>query len=189
MGKSKGKPRQMNFSDSLKYLSDMMDQKQVEYSKHFAQALSSMRVRLEALEDVIMEKNGETEASLNERVLLRVAKMQGFQEVDTPVQKGSVVRLKIKEEVIGSESPTTPMQDAFMAVGHNQINAAIDEKIIGATVGQTLDITLPDPQNAAVQRKITFIVMKVFKGDEVKDETQVQATPEEQTVDSQQSAV
>ena len=169
---SKRKPRQLNFSDAIKTLSEMMDQKFIQNTQHFTQSLASMRVRLEALEDVIMEKLGETEESLKERVLERVARMQGFQEVSTPVQKGSVVRLKIKEEEVGKETPTTPWQDAFMVVGHNQINTAIDTDIVGTKLGETKTLTLPDPENANVQRRITYFVAKVFQGDESSNETQ-----------------
>lgn len=170
--KSKGKARQVDFSGGMKMLSEMMDRKFIENTRHFTQSVSSLRVRLEAIEDLVMEKFGETEASLTERTLLRIEKMQGFEEVTTPVQKGSVIRIKLKEEVVGKESESTPLQDAFMAVGHNQINAAIDTLAIGAVAGQTLDVTLPDPDDSNIQRKITFTVMKVFKGDET-NETQV----------------
>jgi len=167
-----GKRRTVDFASGMQILSQMMDEKFMQNSKHFTQGLSTMKIRLEVLEDLLMEKLGETEASIAERALLRIEKMQGFEVVNTPVKKGSVIRIRLKEEVVGNESPTAPMQDAFMAVGHNQINAALDELVIGATVGETRDITLPDPDNAAVQRKLTVILMRIFKGDETLNENQ-----------------
>lgn len=175
--KSKGtKRRSVDFSSGMKMLSEMMDTKFMQNSKHFTQGLSTMKVRLEALEDILMEKFGETEASMSERVLLRIEKMQGFQQVDTPVQKGSVIRIKVKEEAVGSESPTSALQDAFMAVGHNQINAALDELLVGAVTGETREVTLPDPENASLQRKITATVVRIFKGDEAANETKTEET-------------
>lgn len=168
----KGTKRQMNFSDSLKYLSDLQDQKHLEYTKHFTQTLASLKVRIEAVEEVLIEKLGETDETLKNRLLTRVERAQGFQEVTTPVQKGSIIRVKVKEEVIGSESDSTPMQDAFMCVGHNQINANLDALLLGALTGETRDITLPDPSSVAIQRKLTATVVKIFKGEESLNEAQ-----------------
>lgn len=177
----KGGKRQVDFSSGIKILSEMMDEKFLQNSQHFTKGLSTMKVRLEALEDLLMEKFGETEASLQERIFTRIEKMQGFQAVETPVQKGSVIRIKVKEEVIGSESPTNPMTDAFMAVGHNQINAALDTLLVGAIVGETRDVTLPDPNNVAIQRKLTATIIRIFKGDEVANEPKPETAPVENT--------
>lgn len=182
--KSKQKHRTVDFGGAIRQLSDIMDQKFIQNTQHFTQSISSLRVRLEVLEDLLMEKLGETEASLTERVLLRIEKMQGFQLVDTPVQKGSVIRVKVKEEVVGQEQPNNPLQDAFMCVGHNQINAAIDTLVVGAVPGQTLEVVLPDPDNAELKRKITVTVIRVFKGEpneapvESQETSNVQATEE-----------
>lgn len=179
MKSKKQKPRQVDFSSGMRILSQSMDEKFLQNTQHFTKGLASMRVRLETLEDLLIEKLGETEASIQERVLLRIEKMQGFEPVDTPVKLGSVVRIKVKEEAVGSESPTNPMSDQFMAVGHNQINAALDELLIGATIGETRNVTLPDPNNVAVQRKITATVIRIFRGDEVSNESKSEALPVE----------
>lgn len=177
----KGQRRQVDFASGMRILSDSMDEKFLQNSQHFTKGLATMKVRLEALEDLLMEKLGETEASLQERTLTRVEKMQGFQQVNTPVQKGSVIRIKVKEEEVGKESPTTPMQDAFMAVGHNQIHAALDELLLGANAGETKEVIVPDSKNVAVQVKITATVIRVFKGDEVANESKSETAPVENT--------
>lgn len=171
--KSKGKKRRdVDFSSGIRILSDMMDQKQLEYTKNFTSTLGSMKLRVQVLEELLKEKFGETEESLQERTFLKIESEQGFQQVDTEVVKGSVLRVKVKEEEVGKESPTNPMQDAYMCVGHNQINAAVDTLVIGAKPGETRDVTLPDPKNVEVQRKITITVLKIFKGEESVNETQ-----------------
>ena len=176
-----GKRRQVDFSSGVKMLSEMADAKQLEYTKQFTQNLASMRVRLEAYEDILIEKLGETETSLQERVMLRVEKNLGYEPVTTPVQKGSVVRIKIKEEVLGKESPETPMNHQYVCVGHNQIHECVDTLVLGAQIGETRDVTLPDPKDETIQRKITVFVSKIFKGEESQNETQaepVQETPQ-----------
>jgi len=187
--KSKKKKQQMNFSDAVKYLSDLQDQKHLEYTKHFTQTLSTMKVRLEALEDVVLEKLGETEDSIKERMMLRVEKMQGFNESTNDVLTGSVIRIKVKEEIVGQESPTNPMQDAYMVVGSNQINPAIDIAVLGAKLGETKELILDDPTNAEIKRKVTVTVLKIFKGEETKNETKTEAVQETQAVETPQEAI
>ena len=170
---SKKHKRQINFTSALKILGEQMDQKFLLNTQHFTQALSSLRVRLEALEDIIMLKLGVTEAELNEQSLLRIERMQNFQpitEEGAMVKRGSVVRVKVKEELVGSESPTAPMQDAFMHVGTGQVNPALDDLIVGSLVGETRDVTLPDPKDSNIQRKLTITVVKLFKGDEINEQ-------------------
>lgn len=167
--KSKGKKRSIDFSSGLKMLSESMDQKFLTNTQHFTQALSSLRVRVEVLEDLLMEKFGETEDSLSERVLLRIEKMQGFVPVETPVEDGSIIRIKVKEELVGSESPDTPQENAFMIVGAKQINPSLDELLIGAVVGEIRNVTLPDPKDSTKSRKITATVCRVFKGNKVNE--------------------
>lgn len=169
--KSKGKRQQMNFSDAVRYLSDLQDQKQLQYTKDFTQTLSTMKLRLEALEDILLEKLNETEDSLKERVFTRIEKNQGFVPVDTDIQMGSILRIQVKEEVVGQESPTNPMQDAFMVVGRNQVNPAVDTLVIGAKLGETRDVVLDDPTNAEIKRKLTVTILKVFRGEESINET------------------
>jgi len=163
---SKTEKRQVNFKDAMKLLSDSMDEKFLQTSQHFTQLLSSFKLRLEVLEDLLMEKLGETEDSLKERLLLRVEKLQGFEEVDTEVKVGSIIRIKVKEEIVGQESPATPMQDSFMCVGHNQINSNIDVLVKGAKAGETREVTIPNPNQPEELRKLTVLVVRVFKGNE-----------------------
>ena len=172
--KSKVKrPRQVDFASGMRMLSDMSDQKVLEYTKQFTSNLASFKVRMEALEDLLIEKLGETQDSFQERVMLRVEKNFGYEPVDTEVKKGSIVRLKIKEEELGKESNDTPMDNQYICVGHNQLDKTghIDTLVVGAKAGETRDITLPDPNNETVQRKLTVIISKVFKGEEAKYET------------------
>jgi len=90
---SKSKKRQMNFSDALKALSENLDTKFLENTGQFTQLMSSFKLRLEVLEDLLMEKFQETEDSFKERLLLRVEKNQGFQEVGAWRDRyGGVVR-------------------------------------------------------------------------------------------------
>lgn len=174
-----GKRRQVDFSSGIKMLSELSDQKQLQYTKEFTTNLASIKVRMEALEDILIDKLGITEALIEDHIMLRVEKNFGYKEVDTEVKKGSIVRLKIKEEIVGKESPDTPMDNQYICVGHNQIHAAIDTLVIGAKAGDTRDVTLPDPKDAAVQRKLTVSVTKVFKGEEAKYETP-ESVPETQ---------
>src|ERR1700675_3811103 len=110
MSKTKNKqPRQMDFSSAVQYLmkitDERSDQKFLENSKQFTAPLASLRTRVEVLEDLMFEKLGETKASLSERVLTRIEKQQGFVQVDEPAKLGSIVRVKVKEEISGTESP------------------------------------------------------------------------------------
>lgn len=177
---SKQQKRQINFKDAIQVLSEQMDQKLMITMQQSTQIMSSLKLRLEVLEDLLQEKFGETEESLKERLLLRVEKNQGFSETDNPVRKGSIVRIKLKEEVVGKEYPALPMQDSFMCVGHNQISPHIDELIIGQNVGETRDIVLPDPNDANIQRRLTVLVVKVYRGEEVDEAPtpQTEPTPE-----------
>lgn len=178
--KSKGgRGRQVDFTGAVKMLSEMADTKQLDYTKQFTTTLSAIKLRMETLEDLLIEKLNETQDSFNERVMLRVEKNYGYVTVDTPVKKGSMVRIKVKEEVLGKESPDAEMETQYICVGHNQLHSSIDTLIVGAVVGETRDIILPDPKNATVQRKLTVLVSKVFKGEESKYETAetVQETP------------
>lgn len=176
----------MNFADAVKYLSQVTDEradrKFLENSKQFTMPLASLRARLEVLEDLVMEKFGETEASLGERVLTRVEKQQGFQLVDEPAKLGSIVRIKIKEEKSGAESPNTPMEDAFAVVGQMQIHKEVDQLLIGMKAGDTRDALVSNPQDPAQQARITIFLARVFKGrEEPKNEevkTEAAPTPE-----------
>lgn len=173
MAKTKKQPkaRQMNFNDAVKYLmqitDERSDQKFLENSKQMTMPLASLKARVEVIEDLLMEKLGETEASLAERVLIRVEKGQGFVQVDEPAKLGSIVRIKIKEELSGTESPINPMTDAFMVVGKNQIHEAVDKMLIGAKAGDTNSELLPSPKDPNQLLRITVFLARVFKGQEV----------------------
>jgi len=174
---SKQKKRSVDFSSAIRMLSDMQDQKVINYTEKFTTTLSSLKIRLEALEDLVMSKLGISEDEMNESALVRVERQQEFKEVDTPVVAGSIVRVKVKEELEGNESDANKGQDSFMAVGHNQINAAIDVMILGASKGETRKCVLPDPSKPEVSRVITATVVKVFQGQEVaNDSNQSQST-------------
>ena len=175
--KSKNKrPRQVDFASGMRMLSDMSDQKVLQYTKEFTSNLASIKVRIEALEDLIIEKLGETQDSFQERVMLRVEKNFGYEPVDTEIKKGSIVRLKIKEEEVGKESDSNPMDNQYICVGHNQLDKTghIDDLVVGARAGETRNVTLPDPKDANIQRKITVLISKVFKGEEAKYETKTE---------------
>jgi hypothetical protein len=177
-GKSRtGKRREVNFSDAVKLLSEQVDQKLMIGMQQSTQIMSSLKLRLEVLETLLTEKLGETEESLKERLILQVEKNQGFVETENPVRKGSIIRLKVKEEVVGKEVPNLPMQDSFMFVGHGQISPHVDELVIGMNVGETRDVVLPDPKDANVQRRITAMVVKVYRGEEVNETPAPQAEP------------
>ena len=164
-GKSKlGTRRQVNFTDGIKLLSESMDQKFLDHTGKFTQLMSSFKLRLEVLEDLLIDKLGITEDVLKDRLLVRVEKNQGFQEVSTPVERNSIVRIKVKEEVVGQESSDNPLVDSFMVVGHNQINSNIDVLLIGALAGETREVTVPNPKNPEELRKLTVVVCKVFQG-------------------------
>ena len=182
-GKSRlGARRQMNFSDAIKALSESMDSKFLDHTKYFTQALSSFKLRLEVLEDLLMEKLSETEESLKNRLLSRVEKQQGFQEVTTEVVKGSIIRIQVKEEVVGQESPETPLTDSFMCVGHNQINSNIDLLVLGAKAGETRTVDVPNPNKPEELRKITVVVCKVFQSQGIPEGMQPVETPKEEAV-------
>ena len=173
---SKRKHRPVDFSGGLKMLSDSIDQKLMANMHHITTALSQAQVRIETLEDLLMEKLGETEASLKERVLLRVEKKQGFEEVTTPVVKGSVVRIKAKESDAKDTLAAVPYEDAFMVVGHNQIHADVDAAAIGMKAGESKDLILTQGDKTSY---VTFMVAKVFRGEEsqVKEAVQEEVAP------------
>lgn len=172
--KSKSKRRTVDFSSGMKIISEMADQKVVEYTKHFTQALSAMKVRLDVTEDLLKEKLGETEESLNQRAMLLVERTQGFVEVDNDVLSGSIIRIKAKEEEVGKESTTTRLEDAYIVVGRGQVHPAVDTLVLGAKVGETRYIIVPDNQDPSKQVRITIQVMKVFKGEESNSEAQTE---------------
>ena len=170
--KSKGKRRSVDFSGGMKMLSESMDQKLLQNTHHFTQALSALKVRLDVAEDLLKDKLGETDESLNQRAMLVVEKSQGFVEIDSDVLLGSVIRIKVKEEVVGSESPTTHMEDAYIVVGKGQVHSSVDTLVIGAKLGETRDVIVDDPKDSTKKYRITVQVMKVFKGQETNSEAQ-----------------
>lgn len=178
--KSKGKRRTVDFMGGMKMLSEMQDAKVLEYTKNFTQALSALKVRLDVAEDLLKEKLGETEESLNQRAMLVVEKSQGFVEVDNDVLKGSVIRIKAKEEAVGSESPTTQMQDAYIVVGKGQVHPSVDTLVVGAKLGETRDVIVDDPKDSTKKFRITVQVMKVFKGEESSSESQAEQNDQAQ---------
>lgn len=192
--KKESKPRPMNFADAVKYLSQITDERSdmkfLENSKQFTAPLASLRTRVEVLEDLLMEKFDETEASLAERVLLRIEKGHGFVQVDEPAKLGSIVRVKIKEELSGTESPANPLTDAFMVIGKNQIHKSVDKMLIGANVGETKTELLPNPKDPNQFLRITVFLARVFKGaevvqnEEVKSETPLAPASEPQAAQS-----
>jgi len=187
-GKSKkGTRRQVNFADAVKNLSEAMDEKFLQNTKHFTQALASFKLRLEVLEDLLMEKLDETEESFKNRLLTRVEKAQGFQEVTTEVVRGSVIRIKVKEEVVGQESPETPLTDSFMCVGHNQINSNIDVLVLGAKAGEIRTVDVPNPNKPEEMRKLTVVVVKVFQSQGIPEGMQPAEESQEKATNSIES--
>lgn len=187
MGKTKSQPRQMNFANAIQHIlritDERSDQKFLENSKQFTMPLASLKARIAALEELAMDKLGETPESLDERVLVSVERAQGFVQVDEPVKLGSIVRIKIKEERHGTESPANPMQDAFTVVGQMQIHKDVDQLLIGMKVGETRDILITNPKNDKEQIRITVFLSRVFKGkdlpaNEATQETSAQASSE-----------
>lgn len=176
--KSKGKHRPVDFSGGLKMLSESIDKKLMANMHHISNALSQTQMRIEALEDIILEKMGETEASLKERVLTRIEKKQGFEEVNTPVVKGSVVRIKAKEAETQDALASTPYEDAFMVVGHAQVHADIDANIIGMNIGESKDLTLTSGDKTSY---VTFTVAKVFRGEESQKQEVAPEAPQAST--------
>lgn len=178
--KSKGKRRSVDFSGGMKMLSEMSDQKVLEYTKNFTGALSALKVRLDVVEDLLKEKFGETEQSLNERAMLVVEKNQGFVESDNDVLQGSVLRLKAKEEIVGQETPTTRWEDAYIVVGRGQVHPSVDALVIGAKLGETRDVIVDDPKDSTKKYRLTIQVMKIFKGEEATSEAQAEQTTQNQ---------
>lgn len=168
--KSKGRSQVMNFSDAVRNLKitidERVDTKILEVSKQFTNPIASIRTRTEVLEDIIKEKFGETDESLGERVVDRIEKNQGFIEVKAPAKLTSIVRVRIKEEDVGKESPATLMQDAFMVVGEKQIHEEVDKLLLGMNAGETKDVVVADLQDATKSVRITVFLARVFKGRE-----------------------
>jgi hypothetical protein len=184
--KSKGKHRPVDFSSGIKMLSDMQDRKQLEYTNNFTTTLSALKTRMEALEQILIDKLGLTEEAINDQVLLKVERNYGFQEVENDVKKGSNILIKVKEEIVGKESDTTPMDNQYIQVGANQLTKGgeIDNLVIGAKKGETRTVVVPNPNNTD-QRKLTVTVVKVFKGNEAQYETP-EVVPEEPQAASNQ---
>lgn len=169
--KNSNKPRQMDFAHAMRYLSQLVDERSdtkfLENSKQITGPLTSLKMRVEVLEDLLMEKLGETEDSLAERVFIRAEKAQGLQQIDEPVKLGSVVSIKVKEELAGEESPNNVMSAALMVVGRNEIHPSIDTMLIGAKAGDTKSAVLPHPKEPTQSLKVTVFLARVFKGPEI----------------------
>lgn len=145
-----------------------IDQKMLQVTQQFTTTLSGMQHRIAVLEDVLKAKGGVTEKDIKDATLARLERLQNFILSDGPAEEGSPLKISVKEEEVGKESPAEEYTDSFMIVGKKNVHEAIDTLVRGATAGQKLETVLPDPENKEVLRRITVVVDKVYKKLDVK---------------------
>lgn len=141
----------------------LIDQKLLQVTQQFSSTLSTLQHRIMVLEDIVKIKVNATEQDFKDANLSRLEKLQNFITSDQPAEEGSPLYVQLKEEEVGKEKPDTDFRDSFVIVGNKENHPALEALVKGAVTGQKLETIVQDPDNAAIQRRITVIVNKVYK--------------------------
>lgn len=122
-------------------------------SRQYGQELAGLVTRLTALENILMSKFDITE----ELLTLEIANVEdtalGLEQVDDAVQVGDTVRLTVVGKLIEDEEyQQTPAKIKVDNVANGQFTLPqkLEEGLIGATVGQELEIEFTDKNVAKV---------------------------------------
>lgn len=129
-------------------------------------ALSSMKMRLDALENFVVKKGLATDADLKEALWNVQETLFGLTTHEGTAGVGNGLRLRVKEEEIGKETDALPAQESYVVLGDGQLPKNIEDTILGISAGETrsLEVDAPatDTQPAA-KYKITLTADRVYK--------------------------
>jgi len=133
-------------------------------------ALSSMKMRLDALENLLLAKKEVTSTSLQEALWNVQETLFGIAPTDAPAELGCGVRLRVKEEKIGEETDAEPATESYVVLGQGEITPDVQNALLGAKAGEIKTFEADD-QNATgdvkPRYKITLKVDRVYAKKEV----------------------
>ena len=104
-------------------------------------ALSSMKMRLDALENLLLAKKEVTSTSLQEALWNVQETLFGIAPTDAPAELGCGVRLRVKEEKIGEETDAEPATESYVVLGQGEITPDVQNALLGAKAGKWVPAT------------------------------------------------
>ena len=131
-------------------------------------ALSSMKMRLDALESVLIKKNLLTSEDLKLALWETQETLFGLTVFDGVAANGNGLRIRVKEEEVGKETDAEPNTESYVILGTNEVSKEIDEVLQGAKAGDTKTLTMEDtrtePKEGETRPKylITIKVDRVY---------------------------
>lgn len=127
-------------------------------------SLISTKQRLDALEDLIKNKLGLTDQDITEALWTVQERAFGLEISIEPATTNNGIRFLVKEELVGKESDTTPMQETFLVLGqdNNELPKEIIDALTGVSAGDTRKVTLHSEQLKS-DYVVTINVLRVYK--------------------------
>lgn len=149
-------------------------QAQQKIAKQMIESLAGVQTRIMVLEKIAIEKLQETKTSLSERVLEVEDEATGHVRVDTPAQKGDLLRVGIKAKGSKSDewSNTTNIVIHHLAERISeevtyQTYKELEEALIGKIVGDVCDVSIHIPDQKEKQH-LRIAVDRISRPKEIK---------------------
>jgi hypothetical protein len=109
-------------------------------NKNVEHTLTHYLLKISVLESILIEKLGETEGSIDARLLSEEDRIEGYSEVHDETKQGDFVRIAIKDK---AEEKSDSMLLKIKSLGNEQgLDKAIQEGIYGMKTGETRDISV-----------------------------------------------
>lgn len=141
-------------------------------------ALSSMKMRLDALENLFLQGKAVTRDTLKEALWEVQETLFGLTLHDGGAGTGNGIRLRVKEEEIGKETDAEPVTESYAVLGQQEFPKAIEAALLGAKAGETKYAEMDDDKTplkegeVAKKYKITLVIDRVYKTKETVDPMQ-----------------
>ena len=160
---SKGTKREVNFRDAIQMLSQMQDQKFLQYAQEFTQTLTILTAKVEVLEALAKDKLGITQDELTELFFDHMDKMNGIpKNPDAVAASGDRVRIKFAQAFTAEEAATGQQEATIIVLGKGQVHANLDNAIIGLKSGDKFEAILPPSEAGGKDVFITGELRSVY---------------------------
>jgi len=142
-------------------------------------ALSSFKMRLDALENLLLAQTPVTLESLKQALWEIQETLFELKVHDGTAGAGNGIRLRVKEEVVGQETDAPPSTESYAVLGEKSFPPEIEAALLGCKAGEVKVVEIEDAKaevkegEAKPRYKITIAIDRVYEPkSNVKDEIQ-----------------
>lgn len=132
-------------------------------------ALSSMKMRLDALERLLLTNTPVTLESIKQALWEVQETLFGLEVHDGTAGVGNGIRLRVKEEKVGEETDAAPTTESYAVLGEKEFPKPIEEALLGVKAGDVKVVEVEDDKaevkegESKPKYKITIAIDRVYK--------------------------